>query len=184
MIIEIEGELWDEETGEYAGPVSSFIEGNIDTEAVALQVMRKWLDYEADLKAETMKLDAVRASIEKIVKTKASRLEWLKRTYGAQIEDWALRQLPKTSKTWRCPWGSVSFRSTAAKVAIVDESAVMLWARKHQPQMIRVKESLLVSAITPEAKTQMMADPSAARLIGFEVIEAGQSATIKTGIGE
>jgi|GWRWMinimDraft_5_1066013.scaffolds.fasta_scaffold03793_6 hypothetical protein len=184
MIIEIEGELWDEETGEYAGPVSSFIEGSIDTEAVALQVMRKWLDYEADLKAETLKLDAVRASIEKIVKTKASRLEWLKRTYGTQIEEWALRQLPKGSKTWRCPWGSIAFRTTAQKVSIIDDVAVLTWARKHQPQMIRVKESLLISALTAEAKTQMVNDPTAARAIGFEIIEAGQSATIKTGIGE
>jgi hypothetical protein len=51
----IDGELYDEETGEYAGPASGWITGNESPEDLALLVMRKRIDIEAAFDAETAK---------------------------------------------------------------------------------------------------------------------------------
>ena len=52
----IDGELWDEETGEYAGPASGWISGDETPEDLALLVMRKRMDIEASIEEEMYKV--------------------------------------------------------------------------------------------------------------------------------
>ena len=63
----IDGELYDEETGEYAGPASGWITGNEPAEDLALLVMRKRMDIEATLQAERSKLDAIVENTRKMI---------------------------------------------------------------------------------------------------------------------
>ena len=119
----INGELWDEETGEYAGPASGWITGEESPENLALLVMRKRMDIEADIQAEKAKMDAIIANMSKLIGKHQARLDWLEHRYNAQLQDYAMSQLPRKAdgslkaKTWTCPFGSVSFRSTEAKAA-------------------------------------------------------------------
>ena len=176
-LIEMNGELWDEETGEYAGPASGWITGEESPEDLALLVMRKRMDIEASIQAEKDKLDAITNNMVKIIGKHVARLEWLERQYNAQLQDYALTQLPRKAdgslkvKTWTCPYGSVSFRTVAEKVKVVDEEETVAWLMEHNPEAVKTKHTVLVSKLS---------DFATIHAPGIEIIPATESVTIKT----
>jgi len=173
----IDGELWDEETGEYAGPASGWITGEESPEDLALLVMRKRMDIEASIQAEKDKLDAITNNMVKIIGKQTARLEWLERQYNAQLQDYALSQLPRKAdgtlkvKTWTCPYGTVSFRTVAERVKVVDEEETVAWLMEHNPEAIKTKHTVLVSKLS---------DFATIHAPGLEIIPATESVTIKT----
>jgi len=173
----IDGELWDEETGEYAGPASGWITGEESPEDLALLVMRKRMDIEATIQAEKDKLDAITNNMIKIIGKQTARLEWLERQYNAQLQDYALSQLPRRAdgtlkvKTWTCPYGSVSFRTVAEKVKVVEEEEAVAWLIEHNPEAIKTKHTVLVSKLSDHALDNAP---------GLDLIPATESVTIKT----
>jgi len=174
----IDGELYDEETGEYAGPMSGWITGNESPEDLALLVMRKRMDIEASIQAEKDKLDAITNNMVKMIGKHVARLEWLERQYNAQLQDYALSQLPRKAdgslkaKTWTCPFGTVAFRTIAERVKVVDEEQAVAYCLKHDPEAVKTKHTILVSKLT--GLTAGNLPP------GTEIIPATESVTIKT----
>jgi len=173
----VDGELWDEETGEYAGPMSGWIKGNESPEDLALLVMRKRMDIEASIQAEKDKLDAITNNMVKMIGKHVARLEWLERQYNAQLQDFALSQLPRKAdgtlkvKTWTCPFGTVAFRTVAEKVRVVDEEQAVAYCLKHDPEAVKTKHIVLVSKLSDFALDHAP---------GLEIIPASESVTIKT----
>jgi hypothetical protein len=173
----IDGELWDTETGEYAGPASGWITGNETAEDLALLVMRKRMDIEAAIDAETAKMHAILANCTAIIGKQSRRLDWLQRQYDAQLQDYALSQLPRKAdgslkvKTWTCPYGTVSFRTVAERVKVVDEEETVAWLMHHNPEAIKTKHTVLVSKLS---------DFATVHAPGIEIIPASESVTIKT----
>jgi hypothetical protein len=171
----VDGELWDEETGEYAGPMSGWITGNESPEDLALLVMRKRMDIEASIQAEKDKLDAITNNVVKMLGKHVARLEWLERQYNAQLQDYALSQLPRRAdgtlkvKTWTCPYGTVAFRTVAQRVKVVEEEEAIAWLMHHNPDAVKTKHTVLVSKINDLLDTP-----------GIEIIPASESVTIKT----
>jgi hypothetical protein len=182
----IDGELWDEETGEYAGPASGWIKGNESPEDLALLVMRKRMDIEAAIDAETAKMHAILANCTNIIAKQTARLEWLESQYNAQLQDYAMSQLPRKAdgtlkgKTWTCPFGSIGFRTVASRVAVDTEDLALAWARKNCPAAIKIKESILVSQLPEPIKSAMLEHPADALKAGFVVHPEAQAVTIKT----
>ncbi len=173
----INGEMFDEETGEYAGPASGWITGDESPEELALLVMRKRMDIEASIQAEKDKLDAITNNMVKLIGKHVSRLEWLERQYNAQLQDYALSQLPRKAdgslkfKTWTCPFGSVSFRTVAERVKVVDEEETVAWLMHHNPEAGKTKHTVLVSKLS---------DFATIHAPGLEIVPATESVTIKT----
>ena len=173
----IDGELYDEETGEYAGPASGWITGNETPEDLALLVMRKRMDIEAAIDAETAKMHAILANCTAMINKHAARLAWLERQYNAQLQDYALSQLPRKAdgtlkvKTWTCPFGTVSFRTVAERVKVVEEEEAVAWLMHHNPEAIKTKHTVLVSKLS---------DFATIHAPGLEIIPATESVTIKT----
>jgi O6-methylguanine-DNA--protein-cysteine methyltransferase len=173
----IDGELYDEETGEYAGPASGWITGNETPEDLALLVMRKRMDIEASIQAEKDKLDAITNNVVKMLGKHVARLEWLERQYNAQLQDYAMSQLPRKAdgtlkvKTWTCPYGTVSFRTVAERVKVVEEEEAVAWLMHHNPEAIKTKHTVLVSKLN---------DFATIHAPGLEIIPATESVTIKT----
>lgn len=175
----IDGELWDTETGEYAGPASGWITGEESPEDLALLVMRKRMDIEAAIDAETAKMHAILANCQAIIGKQSRRLDWLQRQYDAHLKEYALSQLPRKAdgtlkaKTWTCPYGTVTFRSLASKIKIVDgqEEEVVAYLLEHHPHAVKTKHSVLVS---------MLSDITLEQVPGIEIIPASESVTIKT----
>ena len=176
-LIEMHGELWDEETGEYAGPASGWITGDETPEDLALLVMRKRMDIEADIQAEKAKMDAIIANMAKLIGKHQARLDWLEHRYNAQLQDYAMSQLPRKAdgtlkaKTWTCPYGSVSFRTVAEKVKVVDEDETVAWLMEHNPEAVKTKHTVLVSKLS---------DFAIDHAPGIEIVPATESVTIKT----
>jgi hypothetical protein len=174
----VDGELWDEETGEYAGPMSGWIKGDESPEDLALLVMRKRMDIEASIQAEKDKLDAITNNVVKMLGKHVARLEWLERQYNAQLQDFALSQLPRKAdgtlkvKTWTCPYGTVAFRTVAEKVRVVDEEQAVAYCLKHDPEAVKTKHTILVSKLTGLTAGDLPP--------GTEIIPASESVTIKT----
>jgi len=173
----VDGELWDEETGEYAGPMSGWITGNETPEDLALLVMRKRMDIEASIQAEKDKLDAITNNMVKMIGKHVARLEWLERQYNAQLQDYAMSQLPRKAdgtlkvKTWTCPYGTVSFRTVAERVKVVEEEEAVAWLMHHDPDSVKTKHTVLVSKLS---------DFATVHAPGLEIIPASESVTIKT----
>jgi hypothetical protein len=173
----IDGELYDEETGEYAGPASGWIKGNESPEDLALLVMRKRMDIEAAIDAETAKMHTILANCTAMINKHAARLAWLERQYNAQLQDFAMSQLPRKAdgslkvKTWTCPFGTVSFRTVAERVKVVDEEETVAWLMHHNPEAIKTKHTVLVSKLS---------DFATVHAPGLEIIPASESVTIKT----
>jgi len=173
----IDGELYDEETGEYAGPASGWITGNESPEDLALLVMRKRMDIEASIQAERAKMDAIIQNMNKIIAKHEARMIWLENRYDAQLQDYALSQLPRKAdgtlkvKTWTCPYGTVSFRSVAEKVRVVEEEETVAWLMHHNPEAIKTKHTVLVSKLSDFALDHAP---------GLDLIPASESVTIKT----
>ena len=173
----IDGELWDTETGEYAGPASGWITGEESPEDLALLVMRKRMDIEAAIDAETAKMHAILANCQAIIGKQSRRLDWLQRQYDAQLKEYALSQLPRKAdgslkvKTWTCPYGTVSFRTIAERVKVVDEEETVAWLMHHNPEAIKTKHTVLVSKLR---------DFATINAPGIEIIPASESVTIKT----
>jgi O6-methylguanine-DNA--protein-cysteine methyltransferase len=173
----VDGELWDEETGEYAGPMSGWITGNESPEDLALLVMRKRMDIEATLQAEKAKMEAIVENTRKMVAKHQARLDWLEAQYNAQLQDFAMSQLPRKAdgtlkvKTWTCPFGTVSFRTVAERVKVVEEEEAVAWLMEHNPEAIKTKHTVLVSKLS---------DFATVHAPGLEVIPASESVTIKT----
>ena len=173
----VDGELWDEETGEYAGPMSGWITGNESPEDLALLVMRKRMDIEATLQAEKAKLDAIVENTRKMVAKHQARLDWLEARYNAQLQDYAMSQLPRKAdgslkvKTWTCPYGTVAFRTIAERVKVVDEEAAVAYCLEHDPDSVKTKHTVLVSKLSDFALDHAP---------GLEIIPATESVTIKT----
>jgi hypothetical protein len=174
----IDGELYDEETGEYAGPASGWIKGDESPEDLALLVMRKRMDIEATLQAEKAKLDAIVENTRKMVARHQARLDWLEAQYNAKLQDYAMSQLPRKAdgtlkvKTWTCPYGTVSFRSVAEKVRVVDEEQAVAYCLQHDPEAVKTKHTILVSKLTGLTAGDLPP--------GTEIIPATESVTIKT----
>jgi len=173
----INGELFDEETGEYAGPASGWITGDESPEELALLVMRKRMDIEASIQAEKDKLDAITNNMVKLIGKHMARLEWLERQYNDKLQDYALSQLPRKAdgslkvKTWTCPFGSVSFRTVAERVKVVDEEETVAWLMEHNPEAVKTKHTVLVSKLSDHATIHAP---------GLEIVPASESVTIKT----
>ena len=173
----INGELFDEETGEYAGPASGWITGDESPEDLALMVMRRRMDIEASIHAEKDKLDAITNNMIKLIGKHMQRLEWLERQYNDKLQDYALSQLPRKAdgtlkvKTWTCPFGSVSFRTVAERVKVVDEEETVAWLMEHNPEAVKTKHTVLVSKLSDHATIHAP---------GLEIVPASESVTIKT----
>ena len=164
-------------------PVGSKV---MKAQKTSLLVMRKRMDIEANIMAEKAKMYAVVENFRTMIGTHQARLEWLEHQYNAQLQDYAMSQLPRKAdgtfkvKTWTCPYGTVAFRTVAPKVAVEAEETALEWARKNCPSAIKIRESILVSYLPDPIKAAMLEHPADAKKAGFVVHEETQAITIKT----
>jgi hypothetical protein len=115
------------ETGEYAGPVDGWLGEELATEDDVLLAMQRLLQYETELKAQQLAMQSVVERCKSMVKDKERKVQWLQARYGAQIADFAKKQLTGKAKTWKCPWGQVAWRTSSPLFSILDdEKAAMV----------------------------------------------------------
>jgi hypothetical protein len=147
-------DLFDTETGEYAGPANSTLPDRaLETEEELLAYLNRLSSAEADVLAETKRLQAVVANVEKMLALKNRRVEWLKARYERSASDVAEGLLPRKpdgtfrTKTYTCPWGQVAFREVKSKVVVDNQQLAVAWAKLNAPESVKTVESVLVSKL-------------------------------------
>mgnify|MGYP006198647437 CR=1 FL=1 len=86
-----------------------------------LLALQRLLKYETELKAEQLSTQSIIDRCKQMVKDKERKVQWLQARYGAQIADFAKKQLVGKAKTWKCPWGQVAFRTSQPTFSILDD---------------------------------------------------------------
>lgn len=186
-IIEIDGDLFDDETGEYAGQAGGgYLPAILENEDDLLKYMRLLLDAESRALAEEAKYKTMLSNVEKMVKRHKSKVKFLRDMYEGQAGKVAATLLPKDkegnlrSKTYRCPFGTIGQRTTQPTLKINDMARAINFVCWSAPQAIKVEQKVLVSFIPDDIKHKLLADTSIAEQFGFEVNPGGESITIKT----
>lgn len=164
----IDGLVIDVETGEVLGHESPTFA--VTDQASAEWVLARFLDADADI----AKAEAIVRNAQAILKRAKSRRASLEGRFLPELAEYAKQNLPKGGKTFSTMYGAVSFRATPAKVRVVDEEAALAWARANAPEAVKVEESILVSKLPKDLVEEA---PQ-----GFEVVEAGESVSVKTGV--
>jgi phage host-nuclease inhibitor protein Gam len=185
-IIEIDGDLFDDETGEYAGPTGRDLPSVLESEEDLLKYMRLLLDAETRATAEEMKYKSVLDNINKMVKRHKSKVNYLRAMYEGQAAKVATTLLPRDkdgnlrTKTYRCPFGTIGQRTTQPSLKVSDMTRAIEFMQESAPQAIKVEQKVLVSAIPDEVKHKLLNSVDIAEQFGFEVNPGGESVTIKT----
>lgn len=191
--VEIDGEFYYEDTGEYAGPVkgSGYLPDVLETEEHIETFMERLLEAEAMTAAEELRLKAIIANADRILKRKASKVAWLRRVYGPQAESLALAALPRKKdgelkiKTWTCLYGTIGFTSkqAALKVAKEGEDKAIEYAETNGfDGCIKTERSFLISALPKDVKASFINEPDTAAVHGFAVTPAHVKPNIQTGV--
>ena len=149
----IDDSYWDIETGEYAGPVDGWIGEVLETEDQILLAMQRLLKYETELKAEQLAMQSVVDRCKAMVKDRERKVQWFQNKYGEQVAAFARLRLYGKTKTWRCPWGQVSFRKPSPTFMIVqDEKALDLVPQ----EAVKIEMSILKSKIPKEIQLTLI----------------------------
>jgi hypothetical protein len=187
--VEINGDLFDEETGEYAGPARlDVFPTEVSDEETYLWVMRKFMEAEAEVKTEELKYNAVLENVYKTIQSKKSKVNWLRNRYEALVTQYVWNQLPRDSdgnlkrKSTTCPWGTVTFRTTQPRLIIQDEDKVVQWAERNWPSMLKVTTTPQVSKLSKELVDELMAKRTDAEKIGFNVLDGAQVSKVSVNL--
>jgi len=85
-------------------------------------------------------------------KMRARREEdFLMLRFGRELRDYARASIAEHGdrrKSVALPAGTIGFRRAGAKLVIEDEEAVLRWARKTQPNLVVIQESISKSGLT------------------------------------
>jgi hypothetical protein len=185
-LVQIDEYLYDEETGECAGLANpGYLPAVLSTEDDLQHYLRQLLEAETRLQAEERRYESVLANIRKMVQRRRSQVQWLRRTYESQSGKIAETLLPRKAdgtlrtKTYRCPWGSVSLRETKPSLKIQEKDVALAFAKLECPGAVKTEESVLVSRIPEPVREMLMNDSTTAEAYGFHITDGGNSVTVQ-----
>jgi hypothetical protein len=165
------------ESGEVYGLAEQTKEFAVNSEAAAEWVLEKLSEAEGRVVGLKSELAGIQERFASRIKEQERRAEWLRARFGSELEEFAKSQLDGKSKTWKGAFGSIGFRSTAARVTVADQDRAVAWASVDCPDAIKETRSVLVSNI-PDSVKALMIEKGAPD--GFDIVPAGESVTIKT----
>lgn len=191
---ELDGVLYYEDTGEFAGFVPGvFVPDELKEAGDIEKYLEKLLNEEASLLAEQTRLDsliaALKANYQPTINAQARRVQWLRARFDKQAETLAFTLLPKKadgtfkSKTWSCPFGKVSFTTKGESITLADPVKAMDYAEQNgYDDCVKVEKSFLISNLPKEAAKDIMEDPEFASKNGFEFHPATENCKVNTGV--
>lgn len=188
-LVEVAGELYDEETGEYAGRVDNgTLPIAVETEEDLVTVSRIISEAEARVEARRLQLENVIENTRTMLKAEERKLDYLMYRYSEGLQRLAFDMLPKKAdgspkvSTYTNPFLKVSFRKVSASVKVEDADTALTWVRRNCPAALKVEEKVLPSKIPTDVLESMVADPEGAKVIGFNVVPEHRSVTIKSSV--
>lgn len=179
-LVRVGDELYDSETGEFAGLANTYLDG-VSDEATLLTYLNRRLRYEAEVRAAEIEMDAIVANAAKHLEAKRKKLDWLNTRFESDAVLVAHTLLPRngeghiTSKTLSTPYARIAFRTKSASVSIANEEAALGWALANNADAVKVTQKVLVSKLPTKDWVEEGRCPD-----GFEIVPEVESVTIKT----
>lgn len=189
--IVVDGFICDAETGEVIRDAEQPKEDWRPTTRKEIErIFERMASADAEMLACAARLRMVQENIGKQQKKAAQKREWLEGYYGEAITNYAREALVAAggkSKTLTLDHGKVSFRATKGTNTITDMEKAVEWAKRNLPEVVRVKEDVLVSALldgihekNASVDAQFMVEPTALPFI--ESTGPRESVSIETGV--
>lgn len=188
--IEIDGNVYDSDTGEHLGVVGK-PEFHVIDQASAEWVLEKMAALDSDILAIEARLKALSENLGVMKAEKERNRAGLLYKFGPELEHFAKENLPNGKKTWTCPYGSVSFRSTSGGLRVKDKDAALeIATMQGWTNTIKVTEEFQISRLDPAqrelAESCLGSNPSGKVGVGwaeaFTITEPTETSTIKTGV--
>lgn len=160
-----------DENGEIVSAVVPTTDFIIDSK----ERMDWFLEKRLQAVSEVAAADATVKRAEAIKKRAQSRVDALDRRFSAEATEFARNNMPNTGKTYYSIFGEVAFRSTPAKLKVVDEEAAIAWASS-QNLTECVKMTFQISKVPKWASHNLGTGH------GLDWTPAGESVSIKTDV--
>ncbi len=176
--IEVDGYQINLETGEVLS-MPGKDEFHVTDDKSAEWVLQKMMDAEAEIAKQDAKLKAVKDNLETLKRQYANQRGYLEYRFGEELKMHAKANLQRVKKTWTCLYGKVAFRATKERLKVADELRAVAFLEKEDTNAVKVKKSVLISNICGATKKAILEQPLET---GFEIVPAGESITIKTGL--
>jgi len=186
--------LVDITTGEILAHREAKPEFHVTDEKSAEWVLEKLHALDGETAGLQMRLQAVQEQIGAMVREKQNRRNWMQMRFGAELEEFARKQLEgKKSRSLKLLWGTLAFRTTNARIAlregveakqslakgsVLPRLPLISWALKNAPEAVKATEEFQISQL-----------PEGMKVIGnlpeefFQEVPVGENFSIKTGIG-
>ena len=168
-----DGFIVDTETGEVLGHAEAHERFTVDDAHAAEWVLERVQSADAEIAACDARFKAISENIAAMRKEHEKRKGWLLARFALELEAFASLELEgKKTRTFKTPYGSLSFRTVPGSVKVLDMEAAVKWAKMYEPDAVKVTESVLVSKVGP---TNALPDC-------FEVSASSDKFYIKTGV--
>lgn len=169
----------DPETGEVVDAVvPSF---SISDESSAEWLMEKIQEMDAEIAAFKLREEAVVQNLTTKRREVERRRDGLLYKYKGELENFAKSNLPTGKKTWTCPYGSVAFRATKARLSVENPDFAMVWAENNAPDAIQTERRFMVSKLDKGLVESLMRyNSDTLKAIGFNRIPEGEAVKIET----
>lgn len=167
----------DANTGEVLGLAPEKAQFHVHDRASAEWVLERLSEAEAEVAALERRKTVLVANIESMQLEAERRVTFLMGRFLLELQAFAEKELAgKKTRTWKSPFGRLSFRKGKSRLVVHDEAKAVEWAKQNQPQAVKVTEKLLVSMLD-----NVYDDFEAP---GLSIEPARESFAIKTGVEE
>lgn len=179
----IDGRIVDTATGECLGLAvpPAFV---ADTQETVEWVLEKMLVLDSEIAGLEARRAALVENMDAMIGGARTRRRSLERRFKAEVIEFARANLGEGKRTWRCPFGSVSFRTVPGSLKVVDEDlAVRVAESLDMGNAVKVTKKVLVTDLT-DGQAAEIVDLVEKRMVtdAFEVVPERESVTIRTGV--
>ncbi len=149
----IDGYLIDVETGEVLSLAGHDPAFHVTDRTSAEWVLEKISRNTSALKALEIRRNEIMENLEAQQREIERRADWLNQRFGAELKDWATRQLAgQKRKSLQLDHGKVGFRQTHGSVRVFDQITAVQWLQQHCPRAVQMEAKVYVSNIPDELR--------------------------------
>ena len=147
-IITINGQMIDDETGEFMGYVEPTEAWSVRTRKDAEWVLSLHSEAEAERLALVSRKEALVANLDRQLKAVENRANWLNLRFNTELSAFTTAQIAgQKKKYFDTDYGRMQFRTSQGSTKVLDEKRAIEWAKENAPGAIKTAESILVSEL-------------------------------------
>lgn len=136
------------------------------------------------VKMEQEKLDNIIARQKRIIARKTAWVNFLETFYQGQLVELVKQLLPRKAdgsfkrKSLLSSYAEFKLTTTSRRLEVLDTDIAVNALRKLNPDAIKTTESVLVSKLSDDLKSELLEDHELAKSVGFGIIEGSEKINI------